>query len=82
VAGEADARRALLADGAASSSAWLRHRLRLSPSEASSYVRTARGLRGGLEDTAAAGAAGQIGLAHAAVITRTVAELPAGAQLR
>ncbi|MFL6128336.1 MAG: DUF222 domain-containing protein [Mycobacteriales bacterium] len=80
--GEADAREALLADGAASSSAWLRHRLRLSPSEASSYVRTARGLRAGLDDTAIACASGQLGLAHAAVITRTVAELPADERLR
>ena len=37
---EADARGALLGDGAPSSQAWLRARLRISPSEAASYVRT------------------------------------------
>lgn len=37
--GEADARQALLADGAASSSAWLRHRLRVSRSTISNVER-------------------------------------------
>ena len=59
--GEADARGALLGDGAPSSQVWLRGRLRVSPSEAASYVQTARGLRAGLDATAAACAAGTIG---------------------
>ncbi|MFL6128429.1 MAG: DUF222 domain-containing protein [Mycobacteriales bacterium] len=79
---EADAREALVADGAASSEGWLRGRLRLSPAEAASYVRTARGLRSGLHSTARACRDGRIGLAHAAVITRTVADLPADPALR
>ena len=60
--GEADARGALLGDGAPSAQVWLRHRLRVSPPEAASYVQTARGLRAGLDVTAAACAAGTIGL--------------------
>src|SRR5829696_7120888 len=78
---EADARGALVAEGATSSAAWLRARLRLAPSEAAVYVKTARAL-GDLDTTAAACAHGQIGLAHAGVITRTVADLPADAALR
>ena len=80
--GEADARGVLLGDGAPSSQAWLRGRLRVSPSEAASYVQAARGLRAGLDATAAACAAGTIGLPHAAVIVRTVGELPADRELR
>ena len=80
--GEADARGALLGDGAPSSQVWLRGRLRVSPSEAASYVQTARGLRAGLDVTAAACAAGTIGVRHAAVITRTVGELPPVPALR
>ena len=80
--GAADARDVLLGDGAPSAQAWVRHRLRLSPSEASAYVKTGRALRSELGETAAACAAGKIGLAHAAVITRTMADLPADRALR
>src|SRR5829696_5904289 len=41
---EADAREAFVAEGATSSAAWLRARLRLAPSGAASYVRTGRAL--------------------------------------
>lgn len=78
---EADARTALVAEGATSSAAWLRARLRLTPSEASTYVKVARGLDG-LEATATACAGGRIGVGHASVIARTVADLPADARLR
>jgi hypothetical protein len=78
---EADARHALTAEGASSSVAWLRARLRLAPSEAAGYVKTARAMRD-LDTTAAACAAGRIGLGHAGVISRTIAELPADAALR
>lgn len=74
--GEADARGVLLEDGAPSAQAWLRHRLRLSPTEAAAHVRTARALRDGLSETARACSRGEISAAQAAVVTRTVAELP------
>jgi len=79
--GEADARDALVAEGATSSTAWLRARLRLAPTEAGGYVKTARALRD-LHTTAAACAHGEIGLAHAGVIARTVADLPDDGTLR
>ena len=80
--GEADAREALVGQGAPSSAAWLRHRARLAPAEASTYVRTARALRSELAGTRAACADGRVSLAQAAVIARTVAELPAEPSLR
>jgi hypothetical protein len=80
--GEADARGVLLEDGAPSAQAWLRHRLRLSPAEAAAHVRTARALRDGLPETARACSGGEISAAHAAVVTRTMAELPPDPQLR
>jgi hypothetical protein len=78
---EADARDALVAEGATSSAAWLRAQLRLSPTEATSYLKTARALDG-LDVTAAACADGRIGLGHAGVVARTVAELPPDPGLR
>ncbi|MFL6130642.1 MAG: DUF222 domain-containing protein [Mycobacteriales bacterium] len=78
---EADTRDALVADGATSSAAWLRARLRLAPSEATGYVKTARAL-GDLDSAAAACAEGRIGLGHVGVISRTVADLPADVGLR
>jgi hypothetical protein len=78
---EADARDALVAEGATSSAAWLRARLRLSPSEAAGYVKTARALAD-LDTAAAACADGRIGLGHASVVARTVADLPADPGLR
>ena len=77
--GEADARAALTAGGATSTAAFLRHRLRLSPAEASACARTARATRT-LTDTGAACAAGRITGGQAAAITRVVAELPVLAQ--
>jgi len=80
--GEADAREALVGQGAPSSAAWLRQRARLAPAEASTYVRTARALRSELAGTRAACADGRVSLAQAAVIARAVAELPAEPSLR
>src|SRR5215212_7884159 len=80
--GEADARGVLLEDGAPSPQAWLRHRLRISPTEAAAHLRTARALRDGLAETARACSRGEINAAHAGVVTRTVAELPPDPQLR
>jgi hypothetical protein len=74
--GEADARDALVAQGASSSRSWLRHRLRLAPAEASTYVTTAGALRSDLGATRAACAEGRVGLAQATVIARAVGELP------
>jgi Domain of unknown function (DUF222) len=76
--GEADARDALTAGGAASSAAFLRHRVRLSPAEASSCARTARAVRMVAPHTGAACAAGRVTGAQAAAICRVVGELPAG----
>lgn len=74
--GEADARETLTAEGATSTAAFLRHRLRLSPAEASSVAKTARATRT-LTHTGAACAAGRITGGQATAITRAVAELPA-----
>jgi hypothetical protein len=76
--GEADAREALTADGATSSAAFLRHRLRLSPAEAASCAKTARATRTIAADTGVACAAGQVTGAQAAAICRALEELPAG----
>src|SRR5215203_5112092 len=70
--GEADARDALTADGATSSAAFLRHRLRLSPSEAAACAKTARATRTVAMETGAACAAGRVTGAQATVITRAV----------
>ena len=75
--GEADAREVLTAGGATSSAAFLRHRLRLSPSEAASCAKTARATRSVAAATGAACAAGRVTAGQAAVITRAVDELPA-----
>jgi hypothetical protein len=66
-----DARGDAPASGARSSQAWLRHRARLSPGEASARVGLARRLRHH-PGTAAAFAAGRIRARHAEVITRTL----------
>jgi hypothetical protein len=76
--GEADARGALTAQGASSSAAFLRHRLRLSPAEASSCAKTARVVRSLAAGTGAACTDGRITATQAAVIARAVADLPAG----
>jgi hypothetical protein len=69
-----DARGDAPATGARSSQAWLRHRGRLSPGEASARVGLARRLRHHA-GTAAAFAAGRIRARHAEVITRTLDEI-------
>src|SRR5918993_1713894 len=74
--GEANARTALTAGGAASTAAFLRHRLRLSPAEASACAKTARATRTAAVATGAACAAGRITAGQATAITRAVAELP------
>jgi hypothetical protein len=63
-----DARGYCETDGAASTASWLRGRCRVSGSEASTRVKTARGLRE-LPATAAALEAGAITLSHAQAIT-------------
>lgn len=69
-----------VADGALTTHSWLRQTVRMSPSEASTAVRTARGLgAGSLDATSAALAAGEIDLAHARLIAKDCAEAPAGA---
>jgi hypothetical protein len=61
-----------------STAAWLRHRLRLGAGAASSSVRTARALFGGpLTATANALRAGEISVAHAAVLAHGTHDLPA-----
>jgi hypothetical protein len=62
---------------AGSTAGWLRRRLRMSHSTASSCVRTARALfRGPLTATAAALTSGAISLAHAQVLAAGTQELP------
>ena len=78
--GEADARDVLTADGATSSAAFLRGRLRMSPGEASSCAKTARAVRTVAAATGAACAAGEVTGAQAAVIARAVGELPGPVQ--
>jgi uncharacterized protein DUF222/HNH endonuclease len=69
-----DARGDAQAAGARSSQAWLRHRARLSPGEASARVGLARRLRHH-PATSAAFAAGRIRRRHAEVITRSLDEI-------
>jgi uncharacterized protein DUF222/HNH endonuclease len=75
-----DARGAAGADQgvqAASTASWLRHRLRLGAAAATSAVRTARALfRGPLTKTAQALCAGDISVAHAAVVAHGTRDLP------
>lgn len=67
-------------DGAVSTQAWLRWRMRLHPGEAHQRVAVARGL-GGLPATAAALAGGEISQRHAAVIVQTATDVgPAAAR--
>lgn len=69
-----------VADGALTTQSWLRQTVRMSPSEASTAVRTARGLgSGSLDATSAALAAGEIDPAHARLIAKGCVEAPAGA---
>jgi len=61
---------------AASTAAWLRRTVRLSPNAASEQVRVARQLDR-LPEVSGAFAAGELGFQHVAVITRTLEEAPA-----
>jgi hypothetical protein len=73
--GEADSRDLSKNDGASSTVNWLRDRHRLSPNEATGYVRTAQQTRGELAGTGAALAEGRISYAQAGVIGRALADL-------
>jgi Domain of unknown function (DUF222) len=67
-------------DGALTTQGWLRQTVRMSPSEASTAVRTARGLgSGSLDATSAALAAGEIDPAHARLIAKGSVDAPVGA---
>jgi len=62
-----------------STAGWLRGRLRAGHPQASGWVRTARALfRGPLGGTAKALTAGELSVAHAAVLAAGTADLPAG----
>jgi len=74
---EADARGLAKAQGATSTTAWLRHRLNLRPGEAKARVAFAAALDATLPTVRTALAAGRLGLEHARVIHRTLAKLPA-----
>lgn len=77
---EVDLSGAHTVEGALTTAAWLRQRARMSPSEASTTVRTARGLsRPVLQETSRALAEGQIDLAHARLIARHAEGAPDGA---
>jgi hypothetical protein len=77
---EVDSRGSHVLDAALSPQAWLRHRARMSPSEAKAAVRTARALADGpLAATSAALAAGEIDPAHARLIAAQTVDAPAGA---
>lgn len=66
------------ADGAASTAAWLRHHCRISPGESSERVSCARRLADALPDTARALSDGEISYRHAAVLSRTTADVESG----
>ena len=64
--------------GSTSTAAWLRRRLRMSPTAATSSVRTARAVfRGPLAQTGQALLAGELSLAHAQVLASGTQDLPA-----
>ena len=65
-------------DGAASTAAWMRHRLHLAPGTARSHVRTARRIRE-LPVMSAALSAGEVSAAHVAVVTAAMDNSPARA---
>ena len=77
---EVDVSGSHVADGALTPRAWLRQRARMSSSEATSAVRTARALGSGLLDaTSRALAEGEIDPAHARLIAKDALDAPAGA---
>lgn len=74
--GEVEARDLARAQGASSTRAWLTGAHQVDPGEASVLVKTATALRAGFEATGAGMAAGQVSLAQARVIIRSVTDLP------
>ncbi len=73
---EADSRGLGRADGAGSTAAWLRHRQRRHPGEASATVQLAADLRGSCGRTGEALAAGRLSAAHARTIAAALRQLP------
>ena len=63
-------------EGMGSLAAWVRHRCRLAPGEAAGRVRVARRLDAELPATAAAVGDGALSWRHAAVVERTVEQVP------
>ena len=77
---EVDVSGSHVADGALTPRSWLRQRARMSSSEATTAVRTARALGSGLLDaTSRALAEGEIDPAHARLIAKDALDAPAGA---
>jgi hypothetical protein len=77
---EVDVRGSYVSDGALSAGAWARMHARVTPSEATAMVRTARVLgSGAAPGTADALAAGEIDAGHVRVIAAAVQQAPAGA---
>jgi len=77
---EVDVSGSHVADGALTPRSWLRQRARMSSSEATTAVRTARALGSGLLDaTSHALAEGEIDPAHARLIAKDALDAPAGA---
>ena len=74
--GEVEARDLATTRGASSTRAWLTGAHQVDPAEAGMLVRTARALRAGFEKTGAAIAAGDVSLAQARVVIRSVQDLP------
>lgn len=77
VVGEVEARDLAKTRGAPSTKAWLTGAHQIDPAEAGMLVRTARSLRAGCEQTGTALAAGEVSLAQARVVIRSVEDLPA-----
>lgn len=75
--GELDARDIGVRSGASSTTAWVRHELNVVPREARTLVQVGAAVRHGMGVTGDAFRTGDLGLAQAAVVTDTVAELPA-----
>ncbi len=74
---EVDARGAAVATGAASTAAWLRHRVLMHPGAAKAEVALAAEVDGELAETGAALAAGEISLDQAAAVATAMRGLPA-----
>ncbi|MBA3369807.1 MAG: DUF222 domain-containing protein, partial [Geodermatophilaceae bacterium] len=75
--GEVDARALARTRGSTSTRAWLHGAHQLDPAEAAMLVRTAAALRAGFQETGLALFAGEVSLAQARVVIRSVTDLPA-----